>query len=202
MSIATLSGWTDQAPPFPVRRFTVPEYHQLIKAGFFAKNESYELLEGWIVPKMNRNPPHDVAIVLAGEVIRPMLPAGWHLRTQSAITTDDSEPEPDIAVVRGVARSYLANHPLPKDVGLLLESADASLLLDRTTKGRLYARARIPMYWIINLQDSRLEVYTDPSGPGPSPGYRQHRDYGPDEAVPLILDGQEVGHITVRDLLP
>src|SRR6478672_548904 len=74
-----------------VRRFSVDEYHRLIETGVLVEGEPLELLEGWIVYKMTRNPPHDVALGLADDVIDGRLPAGWHVREQSAITTADSE---------------------------------------------------------------------------------------------------------------
>src|SRR5579862_9140639 len=84
-------------PPFPVRPFTVDEYHRMIDADVLDEGDAVELLEGWIVPKMPRNPPHDATIGLADDALRIRLPAGWHVRLQSAITTSDSEPEPDLA---------------------------------------------------------------------------------------------------------
>ena len=87
-------------------------------------------------------------------------------------------------------------------MALLVEVSDSSLRQDQKTKKRLYARAAVPVYWILNLEDSRLEVYAEPSGPADEPDYRQHQDYGPDVAVPVVIDGREVGRLTVRDLLP
>jgi hypothetical protein len=188
-------------PPYPVRRFTVAEYHQMIQAAILTEDDPVELLEGWIVPKMPHKPPHDGTIYLAGEVIRSRLPTGWLVRTQSAVTTADSEPEPDLAVVRGDARTFLTRHPGPPDFGIIAEVADTSLNSDRKDKGRLYARAFIPCYWIINLVDRQVEVYTDPSGPDANPDYRQRCDHDLQGAVPLILDGQDNGPIPVRELL-
>jgi Uma2 family endonuclease len=188
--------------PLSLRRFTVAEYHRMIAAGILKEGEPYELLEGWIVRKMTRNPPHDLALGLAEDEIGRRLPAGWFRRDQSGMTTADSEPEPDVAIVRGNRRDYGERHPGPQDLGLVVEIADSSLALDRGLKARLYARAAIAIYWIVNLPDSQIEVYTDPTGPGPEPAYQQHRDYAATEAVPLILDGVEIGQIPVRDLLP
>src|SRR5436305_4096318 len=99
MTTLARPNWkTTQLPPAPVRRFTVDEYHRMIQTGILEEDDSVELLEGWIVLKMPRNPPHDVAIDLAREAIETRLPAGWRVRVQSAITTSDSEPEPDLAV--------------------------------------------------------------------------------------------------------
>lgn len=191
-----------QPPPFPVRRFTVDEYHRMIRAGLLTEDDRVELLEGWIVLKMPRNPPHDATVEIADETLRPRLPAGWSMRVQSAITTPESEPEPDLVVVQGGARDYLSRHPGPADIGLLIEVSDSSLSRDRNEKGRLFARAGIPYYWIINLIDSRVEVYSDPSGPTANPAYRQRQDYGPADSVPLVLGGQVIALIAVRDLLP
>src|SRR5882762_3647803 len=88
-------------PPLPVRRFTVAVYHRMIDVGLLTEDEPVELLEGWIVPKMPRNPPHDGTIQRINKRLGRCLPPGWDLRVQSAVTTADSEPEPDLAVVRG-----------------------------------------------------------------------------------------------------
>ncbi|MBL8793754.1 MAG: Uma2 family endonuclease [Planctomycetia bacterium] len=185
-----------------MRRFTVAEYHQLIQLGVLTENDRVELLEGWLVHKMPHNPPHDGTIQVANESLIGRLPAGWKTRIQSSITTADSEPEPDITVVRGDARTYLLRHPGPSDIGTLIEVADSTLHLDRGDKARLYARAGIVIYWIINLVDRQVEVYTDPTGPDAAPRYRQRQDYPETASVPLVLDGQQLTLIPVRDLLP
>lgn len=189
-------------PSFPVRRFTVDEYHRMVQCSILTEDDRVELLEGWIVHKMPHNPPHDGTIEVAEDRLRGLLPAGWRIRVQSAITTSDSEPEPDIAVVRGTARSFLTRHPGPPDIGLLIEVSDTTLPRDRTEKARLFARAKIGCYWIINLVDRQIEVYTDPSGPADEPGYKVRQDYGIQDSVPLVLDGQEVARIPANELLP
>lgn len=191
-----------QPPPYPVWKFSVDDYHRLIQSGILTEDDPVELLEGWLVPKMPRNTPHDVCLDNSQEAGRAILPAGWRLRVQSAITTPDSEPEPDFAIVPGPANLYLTHHPLPQDIATLIEVADSSLDRDRNDKGRLYARAGIPIYWIVNLVDSQVEVYTDPTGPDPSARYRQRQDYDRTAKVRLIIGGQPVGEVAVQDLLP
>ena len=200
--VAQFSGQPAQMPPMPVRQFTVDEYHRMIQTGILREGEPYELLEGWIVPKMTRNPPHDLALGLADDEIGSRLAAGWFRRVQSAVTTPDSEPEPDLAVVRGSRRDYADHHPGPRDMGLVIEVADATLQHDRVVKGRLYARGGVPTYWIINIPDRQVEVYTDPTGPDPAAHYRQRQDYRIGDSVPLILDGNQIGQIPVQNLLP
>jgi Uma2 family endonuclease len=190
-------------PTLPIRRFTVDEYHRMIQAGILGEDDAVELLEGWIVPKMSKNPPHDTMIsIIMMDVLTPRLPGGWHCRGQSAVTTTDSEVEPDIAVVRGLKRDYLARHPGPADMALVVEVADSSLARDRSEKVRIYARAAVPVYWIINLVDRQVEVYTDPTGPDSGPVYRTRRDYRPGDMVPFVVDGRELGPIPAQELLP
>ena len=129
-------------------------------------------------------------------------PPGWLLRIQQTVVLSDSQPEPDFTIVRGSPRTYLSRHPGAADVGLLIEVADSSLLRDQRDKTRIYARGGIPCYWIINLVDKRIEIYTQPSGPTPVPAYGAFQTYQPGDAVPLVLDGNTVGTVPVADLLP
>jgi Uma2 family endonuclease len=187
--------------PVPVLRFTVAEYEALVRSGAFPEHPRHELLEGWITPKMTKSPPHEVAISLANRLLIRLLGEGWEVRVQSAITTGDSQPEPDLALARGGARSYLDRHPGPGEVPLVIEVADSSLARDRGLKARVYARAGIPHYWIVNLADRRVEAHTSPGGAA-SPAYSRVESIGPDGVLPLVLDNVEVGPIAVRDLLP
>jgi len=195
------SAGIDTVSPFPVRRFSVEEYRRLGEIGVLTENDRVELLEGWIVPKMNLNPPHSVTVQLVDDATRKVLPAGWCVRIQDAVSTNDSEPEPDIAVVRGAIRDYSQRHPGPESIAVLVEVADTSLVRDRY-KCQLYGGANIPVYWIVNLIDQRIEVYTEPTGPDPNPSYRRRDDYVPDDDVPLVINGREVTRIKVSDLLP
>src|SRR5262245_50936971 len=108
-------------------RLTVDQYHRMAEAGVLAEGAPVELLEGLLITKMTKGPPHDVLIHLTRDAIADLLPRDWSLRVQSAITTADSEPEPDLAVVPGPARRYLKAHPRPKEIALVVEVADASL---------------------------------------------------------------------------
>ncbi len=204
-AIATLPTFdTSEPPPVPLARFTVEQYHQMIDAGVFASDDRFELLEGWIVAKMPRNPPHDVAIVLAQEALQTRRPAGWHIRNQSAITLVDSQPEPDLAIVRGSARDYLARHPGPGDVALVVEVADATLDRDLGLKRRIYARAGLPAYWVLNLVDRRVEAHGDPTGPvaAGEPSYCTIAIYGPGDSVPMAIGDAAPTLLPVDSLLP
>lgn len=189
-------------PHDPIWRLTVPQYHQMIEAGILTDDDKVELLEGWLVCKMSKKPPHRLATGLVREALTKIIPAGWYVDSQEPITIADSEPEPDVTVIRGQTTDYADRHPGADEVALVVEVADSSLDRDRGTKKRIYARAGVPVYWIINLVDSLCEVYTDPSGPVAKPDYRQRQDYGLSDSVPVVIEGREVGKLNVRELLP
>lgn len=185
-----------------IRRFSVDEYHRLIELGILTEDDNLELLDGYLVHKMTCNPPHDAAIQKGVKTWIRRLPAGWDLRVQSAVTLADSEPEPDFAIVRGDESAYISRHPGAADVGLVIEVADSTLAGDRVDKGRIYASAGIVCYWIVNLIQRQIEVYTLPSGVGDSPSYAQRVDYHLGDTVPFVLGGTSLPPVAVQDLLP
>jgi Uma2 family endonuclease len=189
-------------PSEPIWRLSLEQYHAMIRAGILTDDDPVELLEGWLVPKMPKNPSHRAATRLTREALQRLTPAGWYVDAQEPITLEDSEPEPDVVLVRGETRDYLDRHPGPRDVALVVEVADATLLRDRTLKKRLYAAAGIAAYWIVNLPDGQVEFYADPTGPAEQPDYRRRQDYDRSGEVPVVIEGKEVGRLPVRDLLP
>jgi Uma2 family endonuclease len=206
------SPTTTTEPPSPapstiadrLYRLSVEQYHAMAEAGILGTNDRIELIEGLLVNKMTKKRPHVIVTDLAQYTLIRALPVGWYVSMQNpiAIAEADSEPEPDIQVVRGTTRDHPDHTIVPGDVALVIEVADSSVREDQSTKKTLYALASIKYYWIINLPAKRLEVYSDPTGPDPSPDYRRRSEHGPDDVVPLVLDGQEVARIAVRDLLP
>lgn len=201
MSVATVPT-SFQIPPYPIWKFSVTDYHRLIDIGVLDENDRVELLEGWLVPKMSHGPLHDISVELAHERIRQVLPNGWRLRVQSAITTGDSEPEPDLAIVRGDIRTAPRRHPLPTEIGLLIEVADTTLQNDRLRKTEIYGRAGILNYWIINLQDRQIECFSQPTGPISKAGYNQSDILLPGDQLPLELDGSGVATLDPAEFLP
>jgi hypothetical protein len=190
------------APRAPsLYRFTVAQYHRMIEAGILNENDRVELLEGWVLQKMAHNPPHDATITRINRRLTRLLPETWLVRIQSAVTTSDSEPEPDLAVVRGPEEVYFRRHPAPADIALLVEVADTTLDTDRGEKRRLYARARVSVYWIVNIPEAQVEVYAQPRG-GRSPAYRRQHTCRGSDTVALTLDGEEIAQIPAQDLLP
>jgi Uma2 family endonuclease len=189
-------------PPRTVHRFTIGEYERLVKIGFFGPSDRAELIDGWLVDKMPQNPRHAAAVGIANEAIQELLPEGWTTRSQLPVRLPgDNAPEPDVVVVPAPKQRYAGRHPSEKDVALVVEVADTSLDDDRRLKLPQYARAKLPVYWIVNLEDCRVEVYTQPRG-GKNPTYRRQSNYGPGEAVPVVVGGKELGTIPVNELLP
>ncbi len=181
---------------------TVKQYEQMAAAGILSENDRVELLNGLLVTKMTIKPPHATALGLLLDAFKLSLPAGWRVRVQDPIELDVSEPEPDAAVVRGDARTFAVRHPRPTELGLLVEVADSSLGYDRGDKLRAYAANGVTEYWIVNLIDRRVEVYSQPSGPTAVPSFGSLTTYAPGQAVPITLDGTAVAAIAVVDVLP
>jgi Uma2 family endonuclease len=186
----------------PPLQFTVAQYQRMITLGILLEDSRVELLEGWIVTKMARNPPHDTAIYRTQMALLRRLPPEWICRGQSGVTTDDSQPEPDLAVVRGPIDRYDDHHPTPEETALVVEVANTSLQQERSFKGRLYARAGIAVYWIVNLTEDQVEVYTDPATTEAESAYRLRQDYHQTDNIPLTVSGSELVSILVHELPP
>ncbi len=182
----------------PVRRLTPDEYRGMIATGELPEGSGYELIEGVVVRKMPQDPPHAGCVRELNTQLGRLLPAGWTLSVQLPITLPGSEPEPDATVARGTNRDYFTRHPGPADIGLVIEVADSSRLIDRRDKQRIYARAGLPVYWVVNIPDRQVEVYTDPQPAADPPGYAARADYTPGQSVPLPTGGA----VAVSDLLP
>jgi Uma2 family endonuclease len=198
------SGESVTVAPFyaPLYRMTVEQYHEMIAAGILTENDPVELLEGYLVTKMPTNPRHRFTTQTLREYLAKLLPEGYFVDDQEPITTLDSEPEPDGAVVRGVRKDYLSRHPYPQDIPLIIEVLDSTVRQDRIVKQRIYAAGSIPTYWLINLTTETLEAYTEPTGTGIEAKYVQRTDYTRDQLVPLTLDGQMVTAFKLADVLP
>ncbi|MDP2701906.1 MAG: Uma2 family endonuclease [Candidatus Rokubacteria bacterium] len=184
------------------RRWKRVEYERLIETGFFQFGDPVELVGGQLIVAEPQGSGHFAAIRAVEEALRAAFGVGWDVRGQGPVALDEeSEPEPDVAVVLGSFRDYVAAHP-SRPV-LVVEVSESSLNLDRYHKGSVYARAGLADYWIVNLVDRVLEVYRHP-GPDPAASfgwrYSPAEVFGREASVsPLALPG---AHIRVADLLP
>jgi Uma2 family endonuclease len=192
-----------EVPREPIHRLTVAQYRAMASAGILVPGDRVELLEGWLVEKMTKNPPHRIATRHVRVALERLVPTGFYVDTQEPITTADSEPEPDVAVIRGRTEDYADRNPGAEHVALVIEIADATLTRDRELKQRVYARAGIPSYWIVNLVNRSVEVHTKPSsGAQPHASYAERTVHMPGELLALRLDDVEVGRVAIDDLLP
>ncbi|WP_017655801.1 Uma2 family endonuclease [Fortiea contorta] len=145
------------------KRFTVDEYHQLIELGFLKEGDRLELIHGELIQMVAKGTPHTVCGAILCQQLDRLLADRATVRAQDPITLpDDSEPEPDVVIVRGNHLDYLAHHPYPEDILLVVEISDSTLIYDQTKKLALYAEAGIFDYWIVNLIVNQLEVYRQP----------------------------------------
>jgi len=193
----------------PLHRFTLEKYHWLIEHGFFQPEDRVELIEGFLVEMSPMHPPHAFTVDSLTEELITKIKRRAQVRMQQPITLPKqiTEPEPDfVLAVR--AQYYRTRHPLPADILLVGEVSDSTLAYDRGRKARLYAEARLPEYWIVNLIDNVLEVYHDPMGSGNKAGYKSQLIYKPGETVAPIalptchIDLTTIFFGTADDLLP
>jgi len=148
-----------------VRHWTREEYDRLVEQGFFHPEERCELVDGVIFEMTPQSSRHATGVRFCLIALQPLYLEGFDIRCQMPLALGfDSEPEPDIAVVSGEAGDYLHSHP--STAVLIIEVADSSLLHDRKRKARLYARAGILEYWLLNLVDSCLEIFKNPQDGG------------------------------------
>jgi Uma2 family endonuclease len=184
------------------RRFSRIEYEKLIDLGVFRPGDAIELIGGELMVAEPQGAAHYTAIRKTSLALEAAFGSGWEVRTQGPIGLDDeSEPEPDVAVVPGSPDDYGSAHP-SRPV-LTVEVAESSLAIDRRHKGSLYARAGLTDYWVLNLVDRVLEVYREPVADSAAPfGWRYGRSevLGADARVaPLAAPAAS---IPVARLLP
>jgi Uma2 family endonuclease len=157
----------------PLHRFSTDDYHQMGAADLF-EGKRVELLEGQIVDMSPIKPKHAGVVAFLIHYLSRQLSDEYIVNAQNPIAlSNQSEPEPDISVLRYRADFYQRSHPQPEDIHLLIEVADSSLDKDQKVKLPLYAAAGIPEVWIVNLPEQQLEQYTEPA----AEGYRSIRIY-------------------------
>jgi Uma2 family endonuclease len=196
---ATATGPTDPGwIPSPLYRFSLERYEELIESGAFNARDRFHLIDGYLVAKMTQNPPHNTADDLCGAALQRVISPGWYIRPAKPVRIPGraSKPEPDRTVVRGTIRDFARRDPDPPEVALIVEVADSSLRDDREL-AKVYGGGGIAIYWIINLVDRQVEVYSDPR-PGE---YGSQQVFMPGQAVPVVIDGRPVGQIAVDDIL-
>jgi len=186
--------------PESLYRLSIEKYEAMVRSGVFTKRDRFHLINGFLVAKpTTQHTPHSTADELCGKTLDRVFSSGWHVRGGKPVRIPSrmSMPEPDRSVARGGIRDYLARDPEPADVPLVVEIADSSLRDDRGM-AQVYGAGGIPVYWIVNLVDHQVEVY---SGPSPA-GYGSHQVLKPGQDIPVVAGGVEIARIAVSDILP
>lgn len=153
----------DTAPETSLHLWTVQDYHRMIDAEILTEEHKVELLEGQIIQISAHKPPHASITQISSDYIRDLLKQKATIRVQAPVTLrPNSEPEPDVAVVRIDPQAYANAHPTPEDIYLLIEVADRTLNKDRKVKARTYAKAKIPEYLVLDVKYQQVYVFREP----------------------------------------
>jgi Uma2 family endonuclease len=200
------SSWPLPSPD-EVYRLTIEQFDRMVRDGTLDEDEPVELLNGVLVTKMPKNPPHRVATRKTVRALERVLPAGWIAQKEEALVMPPGNKwEPDVAVVRSELEFDSARDATAADCCMVVEIAETNLARARAEKLPAYAAAGIPVYWIVNLSggatpgQAMVEVYTDPDQAMGQ--YRSRVDLQRGDDVSVVIDGREVGRIAVADLIP
>jgi Uma2 family endonuclease len=153
-----------QRPEIRRKKFSAAEYHRMAKAGILHEDDRIELVEGELIQMAAIGSFHAACVDRLANRLIPLLAGEAIVRVQNPIAAGiDSEPEPDIAIVKPRPDFYAEAHPQPEDIFLVIEAADASIAYDRNIKLPLYAKARIPETWLVDMNEGAVLRYSEPS---------------------------------------
>lgn len=171
--------------PTYLKPWTVQDYHRISELGILDPNERTELIAGQITLMAAKGTPHVTSLHLLANALRDQLGSTALIRTQDPIQLDDfSEPEPDLAILKGTVLDYAEHHPRPDQVYLVVEVADSTLKQDCEIKDKLYAQAGITEYWVLDLKNRQLHIFRNPT----LTGYTSHLILTePNQASPLAF---------------
>ncbi len=177
-------------------RLSVAQFVRMGETGILEEDPRIELIDGQMVRKPVENPPHADILYELALFIGRLHGDAWTCRSQNQVNLDTTAPAPDIAILRGPRAVYRVRHAGPADIVFVAEVSASTIAFDRTAKLRMYARNGIPVYWIVNVSERRIEVYTRPVGEA----YQDRIDYTAGQTVPVVLDGQTVAEFPVSDI--
>lgn len=151
------------ASTISLKHWTVKEYDAMLEKGILTESDRLELVNGQIIQMSPQNPPHAAATKRSYDCLKSLLPTSVEIRSQlPVILNDDSEPEPDIAVVRLDAQEYSSSHPRADDVLLIIEISDSTLDFDLGDKALAYAKSEIEDYWVVDVRRRLVHVLRRP----------------------------------------
>ncbi len=205
--MSTTTVETPKPPEAMPYRLTADDYFRMVDDGILPHDRRVWLWEGRLYEKMAKKTlPHAVAFSKVVSALAQVLPPGWCLWPENPITVaSDKVPLPDLTIIliRGEPDDdkRRGRRPEPSDVGLVIEIAGTSLRVDTGPTLEEYARAFLPVYWVLDLVGRRVLACRQPVVEGGRGRYDSVESFGPDQSLPLLLDGREIIRIPVRDLL-
>lgn len=168
------------SPVLERKTFTSDEVHRMMEIGILPEESGWELINGEIIHRMTIGSKHAGTLKRISAILFALLEGEFIIGVQDPIKINQrNEPEPDISILKMREDFYIEHHPQPSDVLLVIEVSDSTLKFDRETKKRIYAEAGIVEYWLVNLEENTLEVYTKPKGEN----YFEMKVYGRGDAV-------------------
>jgi Uma2 family endonuclease len=184
---------------------TVDLVERMVEAGILPEDSRIFLQNGRLYQKMAKSKADgSVGAAVNWEIAR-RLPAEWKVWPEATVVLDPrNAPLPDFTVIRSgdlLGRRAPERYPEPRDVGLVIEVAVTSLRSDLTASLELYARAMIPAYWVVDVNGLRIAVHTEPRVVDGRGEYAKVETYRPGQAIPLVLDGNEVGRVEFDAIL-
>jgi Uma2 family endonuclease len=146
------------------RLITVDEYYQMAEFGILKPDEKVELINGEIIKMSPVKSKHGAYV---SRIIRLMYKYIADdlatFRSENPIQLSNySQPQPDVIIAKYAENDYENTHPTIEDIYFLIEVSDSTLKYDQTQKAKLYAKHKIPVYWIVNLVKNQLEIYENP----------------------------------------
>jgi Uma2 family endonuclease len=184
---------------------TIDLLSRMIESGMIPQDRRIYLRGGRLYEKMARTRAHGYVGAAVTRAVDRRLPDGWSLWPESTIVLDPTNaPLPDFAVIRGSNPLDFGapdRYPVPADVGLLIEVAVTSLRDDLTIQLEQYARAGIPVYWVLDVPGRRILVHSEPRVSEGRGEFTRVEIYRPGDSLPLVLDGREAARIPFDDLL-
>lgn len=182
-------------------RFSVGQFWRLLDSGIIPESH-VELVRGRIY-RMTRHEPHNFSTRRAARLLEALLPQGLYVRKEESMRHEDSSVlEPDVAVVPGSADAFQADLPKTSEAALIVEVCASTRTSDYRLKTRLYASAGVPVYWVVDVDGRKIDVFSEPTGAGREASYSRHAAFAEGEPAPVVVDGVEVGRIDAKELLP
>jgi Uma2 family endonuclease len=145
------------------KRFRVEDFRKMTEVGILPEESGWEVSDGFLIDKISVGSKHAVTVNRLNQLLVVLLERGAVVAVQNPIHIDEyNAPEPDVALLKPRDDFYTNSLPKPPDVLLLIEVSDSTIEYDREVKKTLYAEAGITEYWLANLQDNTIEVYSQP----------------------------------------